>query len=149
MQEDLKAVWRELIAFYQPVPKPTDVFYAAWLKEMQAHDSADVSDMLTHVKRHNYRFPALSEQIAIVDSIAHNRQQEIWQTEKAKERRDSATFWSGQKADDFGKECLKLIRGFLSGALERPGFLQGMREQGMIDEAESLKLFYETGRSKK
>lgn len=140
--DDLKNIWKQLIAFYQPVPKPSEEFFRAWLAEMQKYDIADVREMIAHIERHNNRMPALSEQIAVVDSISFNRQQSLWQKEKEQERKDTTAFWSGQHADDYGKQCLKLIKGILAETIDRGQFLSGMRQLGMLSEADSLQAYY-------
>lgn len=144
--DELKTLWRRLLAFYQPMPKPTEEFYQTWLIEMQKYDISDVREMIAHVERHNHRMPALSEQIAVVDSFNFKRQQVLWQKGKVREREDAAVFWSGQKADDYGKNCIKLIQGMLDGTIERPQFIGRMRELGMLEEADNLEMFYIRGR---
>lgn len=141
--DDFKNLWRQLIAFYQPIPKPSEEFYRTWLAEMQKYDINDVREMIAHIERHNNRIPALSEQIAVVDSLSINRQQALWHKVKVQERREASAFWSGVHADDYGKQSLKLIKDMLAETIDRKHFLSEMRHLGMISEADNLQSFYD------
>ena len=142
MQDALKAAWRELVDFFQPHPKPSEAFYAAWVTEMRRYDLVDVREAIKHLQTHNNRFPSLVEMLATTDSIASNKRESEARRRQQREKAEAEAFWSGDAADDYGKKALRLIKLHLSGVTTRVEFLEGMREMGMSEEADNLHRHY-------
>ncbi len=142
IMDNLKSLWKRLVDFYQPQPQPSAEFYKRWLAEMQKYQADDISAMVVHIETHNNRFPSLNEMLTVADSIQQNRQGVIWQAAKAQEQKNTEEFWSGKKADNYGKQALKLIRSMLEGDMSRQKYLTGMRELGMLEDADDLEAYY-------
>lgn len=139
---DLKAIWKNLLAFYQPQPKPTEEFYNTWVKEMSQFQLADVISGYEHLKRWEPKFPTINKMWITVDSIKINRETADWEKTKQKEKFQADKFWAGQRADNYGHKALRLISALLIGDITRGNYISGMRDMGMILEADNMDKFY-------
>lgn len=142
LMTDLKAIWKNLLAFYQPHPKPTEEFYNTWVKEMSQFQLADVISGSEHLKRWEPKFPTINKMWITVDSIKINREKAEWDKIKQKEKFQSDAFWAGKKADTYGQKALRLISALLIGDITRGNYISGMRDMGMIQDADNMEKFY-------
>lgn len=144
-KDNLKEIWKRLINFYQPKPIPSDEFYIQWRLRMQVYDLSDVEEMADHIEENKSRmglFPALSEFMAIADSIQSNRLGYEAAAAKEAEKKQAEAFWrEDAEGNDYGKKCLKLIKSMLGGTITRQDYISEMRNLGMRHEADDLESY--------
>lgn len=124
----MKKLFNELKDFFQPNPKPSEVFYQRWLDEMGKYHILEIKEMVATIIKSQVRFPALSQCIAVVDSIAERNRETARLTDKKEEKERAREFLTpdGQQTD-WQKKVHRLIIGLLTGQLTRGQYLLGAK----------------------
>lgn len=116
-----------------------------WHEKLSAYEDEDLAEGIEWCIENKQRMPSLSEMLAAVDSMQHNRMRAEAERANREERQAAAAFFVGTLAtDSYAKKAMKNIGDMLSGTKTRKQFLYDSEGLGM-NMGETRKLYVDLG----